>query len=624
MSTDTDTDAEIGSERIAVMMRQTPLAAIVTAANAVLMAAVLVVSTDEPRALTWLGVATGVAALRLLLWKWYQQTRLRTGEAVARRWAILGTLGAAAAGAVWGGGGAWLWPQSEPYQLLWVFLIGGMCAGAAAIHNTYLPSAFAFILTAGSPIAARYASDASPSGLAAAGMVLVYLVAMVVISRRASHQFADNMRLRLSFERQARQLDATNEQLRYEIAERHATEETLRQAQKMEALGQLTGCIAHDFNNLLTIVIGNLALLLKEMPTNAAAAKRYAENALLGAQRGAALTQRLLAFGRRQTLAPEAMDLAVLVNGLSGLMRNAVGPGVDVVTQVPSSLPRVSIDANQLELALLNLVVNARDAMPSGGIVTLMARERRIKPSADQAEVVAGDYLVLSVADTGEGMDEATLAKAMEPFFTTKEIGKGTGLGLSMVHGFAAQSGGKLVLHSVKDVGTTVELWLPQTAASAQESATPVPLLSTVPSQTVTTQQQALQVLLVDDDDLVLSSTAAMLEYLGHHVIEAGTGDEALAAISGAAAVDLVITDQGMPGMTGIQLAEMLKKMRPGLPVILYTGYQKDETMPNALVLLHKPFEQEELARAIDYSMTVKTNLSEGESGLHRHDIDGG
>ncbi|MBL6082692.1 response regulator [Belnapia sp. T18] len=597
-------DADIQAERVTVMMRQTPLAAIVTAANASLMAAVLAASTNESQVLLWLGAAITVAVLRLALWNWHQKSVVSGGGARTRYWAALGTCGAAAAGAVWGGGAAWLWPQSESHQLLWVFLIGGMCTGAAAIHNTYLPSALAFILLAGSPVAARYASSASPSALAAAGMVLVYLGAMVVLSWRASNQFAENIRLRMNFERQAKQLDAANEQLRHEIAQHRATEAILRQAQRMEALGQLTGGIAHDFNNLLTIVLGNLALLRHEMPADARAAMRYANNALLGAQRGAALTQRLLTFGRGQTLRPEAIDLAALVSGMSALLHNAVGPGVEVVTRVPSYLPPVYVDANQLELALLNLAVNARDAMPSGGVITVTASEQTTDVASTDACVTSSKYVVLSVTDTGEGMDEATLAKATEPFFTTKEVGKGTGLGLSMAHGFAAQSGGKLILHSAKGAGTTVEFWLPRMAPQAGEAtgkcSAPDGFL-----QGATVEQKPLTVLLVDDDDLVLSSTAAMLEHLGHGVIEAGSGDEALAAISGATAVDLVITDHGMPGMTGIQLAQAIHKMHPKMPVILYTGYHEDEA-PVGVFLLPKPFGQQELVQAIELCMATK------------------
>jgi signal transduction histidine kinase/CheY-like chemotaxis protein len=491
-----------------------------------------------------------------------------------------------------------------------VFLIGGMCAGAAAIHNTHLPSALLFILLAGVPITVKYVATASTNGWAAAGMVMVYLAAMVVISRRASTQFASNVRLRMNFERVAQELNASNTLLKQEMAEHRATEASLRHAQKMEALGQLTGGIAHDFNNLLTVVLSNLTLLRKSMPADATEAVRYADTAYLGAQRGAALTQRLLTFGRRQSLRPEATDLATLVDGATGLLRNAIGQGINLVTRLPANLPPVFVDANQLELALLNLTVNARDAMPLGGTLTITASERTAEAMGGSEQSGVESYVVLSVTDTGNGMDEATLAKATEPFFTTKDVGKGTGLGLSMVHGFAAQSGGTLMLHSTIEQGTSVEIWLPRM------SPEPILDISETPENTTATPAVAaqapskLKVLVVDDDELVLSSTASMLEYIGHQVIEAGSGDEALAVIAGGDTIDLVITDQGMPGMTGLQLAEVVRLRWPELPVMLCTGYQDDDRGYSGMFLLAKPFGQEQLTQAVEACVARNTARS--------------
>jgi signal transduction histidine kinase/ActR/RegA family two-component response regulator len=371
-----------------------------------------------------------------------------------------------------------------------------------------------------------------------------------------------------------------------EVEQREKTQEQLRQSQKMEGLGQLTGGIAHDFNNLLMAVLGSLELLRKRLPPNDERAARLLSNAELGATRGAALTQRLLAFGRRQTLLPEPVDLSVLVLGMSDLLHSALGAGVTIETHVPIGLPPVLVDANQLELALLNLAGNARDAMSGSGRLTIAARG---EPDA------AGRYVVLSITDTGTGMDHATLARATEPFFTTKGIGKGTGLGLSMVHGLAGQSGGKLLLRSAPGEGTTAELWLPRTEAApapAEQPGARVTEHSLEPARPRT-------VLVVDDDPLVLASTVAMLEDMGHAAMQAASGRQALDILRAGARVDLVVSDQTMPGMTGLQLAAELRRLQPGLPLLLATGYaERSDVLESGLPILAKPYDQAALAKA--------------------------
>jgi PAS domain S-box-containing protein len=384
-----------------------------------------------------------------------------------------------------------------------------------------------------------------------------------------------------------------------DVTERKRAAEALRQSQKMEAVGQLTGGVAHDFNNLLTVVIGSLDLLHKRLPADDARALRLLDNAIQGAQRGASLTQRLLAFSRGQALSPTAVEVTELVRGMSDLLRSSLGPGIQVETLFPLDVARAYADANQLELALLNLAVNARDAMAGNGLLTISAREMQV--AAGQAgELAPGQYVVLSVADTGEGMDEATLARCMEPFFTTKGIGKGTGLGLSMVYGLAAQSGGRLLLRSCKGKGTTAELWLPR----AKMDAAALPQRATDRTDTRSEPLDRRVVLVVDDDLLVLASTASMLDELGHKVVEATSGRQALEILQAGAKADLVMTDQVMPNMTGLQLAAELKRLWPDLPVLLATGYaERRELVSAGLPLLHKPFGQNVLAGAIAHCL---------------------
>ena len=377
-----------------------------------------------------------------------------------------------------------------------------------------------------------------------------------------------------------------------------ATRQVLFQSQKMETVGQLSGGIAHDFNNLLAVVIGNLELLRKRVPDDPRI-KRLLDNSMEAAQRGASLTKRLLAFARRQDLKTEPVDVPELVRNMADLLQRSIGPAVQIETHFPLRLVSAFVDANQLELAILNLVVNARDAMPEVGVISIAAKERRI--GSDPASGLAsGRYVCLSVTDAGEGMDEATLARAVEPFFTTKGLGKGTGLGLSMVHGLAEQSGGRLVLQSRPGEGTTAEIWLP---AAEVESKT-APEQRTGEATVKGRSAPGLTVLVVDDDSLVLMNTAAMLDDLGHEVIEATSGEQALRALRRSQGADLVITDQLMPGMTGTQLIAAIRSEWPHLPVILATGYADlPEGADPEIPRLSKPFMQNDLAGAIAASV---------------------
>jgi PAS domain S-box-containing protein len=375
-----------------------------------------------------------------------------------------------------------------------------------------------------------------------------------------------------------------------------AAREALFQSQKMDAIGQLTGGIAHDFNNLLMAVLGSLELLRKRLPSDPKM-MRLVDNAMQGAQRGAGLTQRMLAFARRQELKPAVIDVAELVHGMTDLLHSSLGATVQIETDFSPGLNKVLADPNQLELAILNLAVNARDAMPRGGAIMIAAREMNV---VDAPDLKAGRYVCLSLTDEGCGMDEATRGRALEPFFTTKGVGKGTGLGLSMVHGMIDQSGGKLVLKSGKGEGTTVELWLP--VATAGSGLVP----HEADAEALDGREGPLVILAVDDDPLVLLNTAAMLEDLGHTVLEATSGKDALEIIRRKGGIDLVITDQAMPLMTGSELAVAIRAEKPDLPIILATGYA--ELPPGAdggLPRLSKPFRQHQLADAI--AKTVAT-----------------
>ena len=377
-----------------------------------------------------------------------------------------------------------------------------------------------------------------------------------------------------------------------DITERRAAEARLRQAQKMEAVGQFTGGAAHDFNNLLMAILGSLEILRKRLP-NDPRLLALLDNAVQGAKRGSSLTQRMLAFARRQELKHEAVDLAHLVNNMLELLERSLGPTINIETRFPLEVMRVRTDANQLETALLNLAINSRDAMPNGGTITISVAKHTIA-GGHPTSLPPGPYACLVVADTGLGMDEATLARATEPFFTTKGIGKGTGLGLSMVDGLTAQSGGKLIVQSIAGRGTTMELWFPITTMvdGATERGPEI--------HEGAHAERPLCILAVDDDSLVLSNVAVMLEDLGHKVVAVGSGARAIEEIESMPAVDVVITDQAMPVMTGLQLIEILRARRPGLPVILATGFAELPPRLNPSIgRLSKPFTQRALAQAL-------------------------
>ena len=380
------------------------------------------------------------------------------------------------------------------------------------------------------------------------------------------------------------------------IAEREAMLARLHETQRLETIGQLTGGVAHDFNNLLTPIVGSLDLLRRRLAADERS-QRLIGAGMQAAERAKTLVQRLLAFARRQVLEPCAVDVAALAEGMAELIARAVGPQIALHIGAHAALPPARVDPNQLELALLNLAVNARDAMSGGGKLTIAVDCCTVGPG-HAGPLRHGDYVRLSVSDTGTGMDGATLRRAVEPFYSTKGIGKGTGLGLSMVHGLAAQSGGALILSSTPGAGTRAEIWLPTASESVTAPGEPPPSFP----QAVT----PVTILLVDDEAIVRGATRDMLADLGHLVIEAGSAAQALEQLRTGAAPDLVLTDYLMPIMNGAELAREIRTLRPGMPILLATGYASLAGNAMAdLPLLPKPFRQTELAATIERLMAA-------------------
>jgi signal transduction histidine kinase len=418
--------------------------------NAALAALVLTSAAPRP-ALIWVGVIAIVTLARAAVWLGYRRAG---GDGDPRPWSRRAAIGALLAGLCWGIGGALIFPLIMPLAQFFVaVVIGGMCLGAVVVSAAHLPSLLAFVLAASLPMAARLLTEAVPSNRALGAMIVVFAAAMSVAGRHLNRVIGETIRLRV-------ELDAAGQRLNAEIAQHRATEAALHQAQKLEAIGQLTGGIAHDFNNLLTVVIGNLTMAKTRGGDNPVMAPLI-DGAAQAAERGVALIQRLLGFARKQRLDPQPVDVGALLSGIREMLSSTLGPQIRLAIEAVPGTPPAEADPGQLELAILNLAANSRDAMPEGGTLQIALALRPAGAGAPD-ELIAGEYVVLVIADSGLGMDAETRSRAFDPFFTTKEIGFGTGLGLPMVQAFAVQSGGAVRIESSRGVGTRVELWLPQ------------------------------------------------------------------------------------------------------------------------------------------------------------------
>jgi len=578
----------IRTEQLRAVFRQLPISLAVNLVNAALTAIVLSTIETRPFPLVWFSLVALVTAGRWILWRRYR--RFLSGSGRDHIWSKLAVCGSLLAGSCWGFGGMLLFPiVPASGQIFLTFVIGGMCAGTVVLNASHLPTLLAFLLSASLPMAVRFFAEGSAADSALGVMIVVFATALSLAGAHLNRFFTDAMRLRF-------QLNEANLRLQAEMAEHRATEAALRQAQKLEAVGQLTGGIAHDFNNLLTVVIGNLVLATGRANHDSSILPLL-QSALRSAERGVALIQRLLAFARKQHLDPQSVNLGALVAGIEELLQRTVGPAIRLEIATDANLAPALVDANQVELAILNLAINARDAMPVGGTLRILLQNRRADHSSPPG-LSPGDYVLVSISDTGTGMDEATLAQAFDPFFTTKEVGSGSGLGLPMVQGFAGQSGGAVHIRSKLGEGTTVELWLPQAVEP------PLGTSSANPSGSAISQGMA-NVLLRDDDHDVRRFLSEVLKSDGYMVREAGTPEGAFRILEDGAAVDLLIVDYAMPGINGLEIIRRAWRKRPSLKTLLITGDAGavGDDVAGA-PLLRKPF------RPAEFSQTVATFLA--------------
>jgi len=500
------------------------------------------------------------------------------------------TLGSGLSGLLWGARSAFLLPDNLVEQTFVAFVIGGMCAASLVSFSYYLPAFVAYVFPASLPLAGRFFWD----GWAVHGdMVVVFAVAITLAAYNSTRAFANGLRLNFELIEKAEQLTAANRQLETEISQRRVAEEQLRQAQKMEAIGQLTGGIAHDFNNLLTAIVGHLEMAETRV-TNDSRAAALLQAALRAAERGATLTRHLLAFARRQHLEPRPVDVPAVIGGAEKILNQTIGPEIRLVICSEANLHAAWVDPNQLELAILNLALNARDAMRAGGTLRIDAVNRRADIGNLPSDLPPGDYVVVSVSDTGTGMNPETLARAFEPFFTTKEAGRGSGLGLSIVHGFAAQSGGSVQIASSLGKGTKVDLWLPRAKGD-------VARFFDVKPEPFVTEPGDARILICDDDADVLAFVGLTLRDSGFAVWEAVDPRLALKILERERPIDLLLVDYAMPEMNGVAVIHRARAYQPGLRVMLMSGHA--DILHNGgaagIPLLVKPFKVSKLRRRI-------------------------
>jgi signal transduction histidine kinase/CheY-like chemotaxis protein len=582
---------EIYTAQIQALYQHIPMVLAVNVANSALVAVVLGSYLEQARWWIFFGLVitlTGLRAIGRICYRHYRQPYETTAK-----WAIFATAGSSLSGLLWGLGSTLLLSDNILEQTFLVFVIGGMSAGALVSLAYHLPTYIVYVLSSVIPLSSIFILDGRTVHVAMGGMLVVFVAALTFAAHHFNSAFVRGLRLNLDLSERTEELTALNARLEREITQRKVAENQLHQSQKMEALGQLTGGIAHDFNNLLTAVIGNLELAQKRTGSDPHTAGLLGA-ALSASERGATLIKDLLTFARRQSLHPRAVDVSAVVDDAEKILKQTIGPDIRLLISAEPGLRPAWVDPNQLGLAILNLALNARDAMARGGRLQIACENRRAEPGNSPPDLVTGDYVIVSVSDTGTGMSEATLARAFEPFFTTKEAGRGSGLGLSMVQGFAAQSGGAVQIVSSLGEGTNVTLWLPHAEGRLTETAPPEQ------SGSVSGPTQA-RILVCDDDGDVRALVGTYLRDSGYTVWEANNPTVALQILERERPIDLLLVDYAMPEMSGPAVIDRAQTCQPGLKALLITGYAEalrtDET--SGTPLLPKPFKVAELSRRI-------------------------
>lgn len=580
-----------------------PLTLVVSVLNSLLLGLVLASAVSMTILVSWVALVVLLSSLRFGLW--YAHRRIDLGIAT---WATLATLGALLSGFLWGCTPLLFAPLDEAHLVFLAFVLAGMCAGAATVHAAHLPSAIAFIIPTIGPLAGTFfifgARLQTVSGL----MIVIFGVSLCMASTKFGSWFRRTTEAELTLAARTQELDAANKRLVIEIAEHRATETKLRQAQKLEAIGRLTAGIAHDFNNLLMAIGGSAGLIA----VKAGADSIFASHLAIIAQsmeRGTALTRRLLAFGRQQTLQPRSVDVNDILSGLKNLLITTLAGYARLDLQPGQTQVTAFVDVNQLEQAILNLVINARDAMPDGGVVTIRTASVDLSGHEIGTDGLVGRFALISVSDVGTGMPEDIRVRAFDPFFTTKPLGEGSGLGLSQVYGLVKQSGGETRIDTELGKGTTVHMYLPEGQRENPAALRPVPsFLAPRPDA----PRAKGQIVLVDDDEDVRYTLAAMLDTAGYSVESFGSPLQALEEIRSSRPIDALVVDFAMPELRGDQLAAEVRRLRGPIPVVFVTGYAESDAVRSEPWVLQKPFRAQTLIQMIGQAVSAAKVLPPG------------
>jgi len=605
--------AEVISEQVRTLYRQAETVLLANCVNATIMGALLWSSAPQVPLAAWLAAVAAVSAVR-----WRIVLRFRgtpDAAAAARRWGRRFTLGSAASGLLWGlAGFAFLGHASAPAQLAIVFFVGGMCSAAAGTLAVYLPAFFAFVGPALAILALGVALLGGALNQVLASVVVLYGVGLYAVARVNARALGealalrfDNMGLLATLSETQRSLEEANRTLERRVTERSEAlrkqSEALRDAQRLEAIGRLAGGVAHDFNNLLTIILANLGEIMdrRDLDSRTRGALREMRDA---GTKGADLVRQLLTFSRRQRSTPETLDLNRTLNGMDRLLSRLLGDGKELVLRLQSTPLFVHMDPTQMEQIIINMITNARDAMGAGGVVTV--ETEAVELDVPWSGLAPGPFVVLSVTDTGAGMDAETQRHIYEPFFTTKAPGKGTGLGLSTVYGIVEQGSGHIDLASQPGKGTCFRVYLPR--AQAPERSGEADPLRRISGFRHTIAASAT-VLLVEDEPTVRSVTRRILERAGHLVLTSPSAERALEiANEHPEGIDLLITDVVMPGMSGPSLADRLRADRPELGTLFISGYNQEQLVadaePGRTTFLPKPFTHEALIASVSDLLT--------------------
>jgi two-component system cell cycle sensor histidine kinase/response regulator CckA len=594
----------VRAEQVATLYKQSAPVLLANLVNALIVSATLWSSASHGFLLTWTAAMAVMTLVRLVLRRQYWRSRPGLDQALV--WGQRYTVGSLSAGVLWGTAAAVLFDPTRPIAPVMItFVIGGMGASAAGTISCYMPAFLAYLIPSVAPLAIRMLGIGQPLYLGMGAMTLVYGGAISAVARITNRALTMAFRLRFENESLVERLsgaqltlEESNQTLERRVLERSAElerqAEALRNAQRMEAVGRLAGGIAHDFNNLLTVVLANAGQLLREKdlsPINRTAL----EDVRGAANRGADLVRQLLAFSRRQRTSPRALDLNHVVRETERLLARLLGESIDLKVETSPAALIVRADAIQLEQVILNLITNARDAMPTGGKVTLSTGDETVAPG--HPVLAPGPYVRLSVSDTGSGMDIETQRRAFDPFFTTKGLSRGTGLGLATVHGIVTQSGGHVEVQSQPGQGTRFDVLLPRVEGEEAE----VPVAPPAPEIAV----RPARILLAEDESIVRAAIALSLQSQGHEVLTARDGEEALALlVDEAAPIELLITDVVMTRMSGPELAVRAREKRPGLRLLFISGYSWENQLPTGAAgaeeeILEKPFTMEALLQRV-------------------------